>query len=220
MIDIKISEEIKSLCPDAVLGVIRADVKVESSSEHLIKEIDEYCNILKDELKLENLALDSRIKDGREAYKALGKSPSKYRLSSEALIRRILQGKGLYRVNNIVDINNLISIKSRFPVGSYDMSNINYPIILTKAGEGETYKGIGKDFLNIENLPVLSDIQGAFGSPTSDSERAMVKETSKDIIMCIYSFSKEVELEDYLKEAEELLKKYAEGKNFEISIVK
>lgn len=220
MLDIKISKEIKDACPNITLEVLQAEVKVEPSSESLLKEIDDYCNFLKEKMKIEELSSELRIKDGREAYKALGKSPSKYRLSSEALMRRILQGKGLYRVNNIVDINNLISIKSRFPVGSYDMCNIDYPILLRKGEEGEKYKGIGKDFLNIEKLPVLSDKKGPFGSPTSDSERAMMKNTSKNIMMCIYSFSGESGIENYLDDAEKLLKKYAEGSNFEITIVK
>lgn len=220
MIDFKINNEVKKACPNMTLGIIKAYVSVEASCDALLEEIDNYCNSVKDELSLENLTSDFRIKDGREAYKCLGKSPSKYRLSSEALMRRILQGKGLYRVNNIVDINNLISIKSRFPVGSYDLSNINYPVTLKKAEEGESYKGIGKDDLNIENLPVLCDDKGSFGSPTSDSIRAMIRDTSKEIVMCIYSFSGENHMEKYLNDAKELLEKYAEGRNFEIAIVK
>ncbi|MDO5518786.1 MAG: phenylalanine--tRNA ligase beta subunit-related protein, partial [Clostridium sp.] len=149
MIDIKITEEIKDLCPNAALGLIQAKVKVEESSDDLLKEIDSYCSTLENELSLEELTAEEAIRDGREAYKSLGKSPSKYRLSSEALVRRILQGKGVYRVNNIVDINNLISIKSKFPVGSYDVSNIKGAVSLNRAADGATYKGIGKADLNI-----------------------------------------------------------------------
>lgn len=220
MINFKISDEVKNACPNITLGIIKEEVNVNASCNILLEEIDNYCNCVKEQLNLEDLTSDCRIKDGRETYKALGKSPSKYRLSSEALMRRILQGKGLYRVNNIVDINNLISIKSRFPVGSYDLSNINYPVTLNKAKEGESYKGIGKDALNIEKLPVFCDDKGPFGSPTSDSVRAMIRETTKEIIMCIYSFSGEDGLEGYLNEAQELLERYAEGSNFKIAVVK
>lgn len=219
MIDIKISEEIKEACPNAVLGVVQAKVSVNESSETLLKEIDDYASVLQNELKLEELTLNKAIKDGREAYKSLGKSPSKYRLSSEALVRRILQGKGIYRVNNIVDINNLISIKSKFPVGSYDVSNINGTVSLNRADDGATYKGIGKTYLNIEHLPVLVDNDGPFGSPTSDSERAMIGESSKEIVMCIYSFSGDADLEEYLSSAKELLEKYADGSDFETRII-
>lgn len=220
MINIKISEEIKERCPNIALGVIEGKVQVASSCNSLLDEIDAYCDLLKENLKLEELTADSKIKAGREAYKSLGKSPSKYRLSSEALVRRVLQGKGIYRVNNIVDINNLISIKSKFPVGSYDLNNIGSSLILDRAKEGEKYKGIGKDLINIECLPVLVDKKGPFGSPTSDSERAMVKNASKEIIMCIYSFSSEEELRNYLEEAKKLLEKYAQGSDFEIKVIK
>ena len=42
----------------------------------------------------------------------------------------------------------------------------------------------------------------------------MIRETTKEIIMCIYSFSGEDGLEGYLNEAQELLERYAEGCNF------
>lgn len=220
MINIKISEEIKERCPNIALGVIEGKVQVGFSSNSLLDEINTCCDLLKRDLKLEELTSNLRIKAGREAYKSLGKSPSKYRLSSEALMRRVLQGKGIYRVNNIVDINNLISIKSKFPVGSYDLNNIGSSLTLDRAKEGEKYKGIGKDLINIECLPVLIDEKGPFGSPTSDSVRAMVKDSSKEIIMCIYSFSGEEELKNYLEEAKNLLEKYAQGRDFHINIIK
>lgn len=219
MLDFIISEEVKRKCPKVVLGLLEAEVVVKDSCDELIKEMDTCCEDAKNKIKLDELSSFDEIKDGREAYKSLGKSPSKYRLSSEALLRRVLQGKGLYRVNNIVDINNIISIKSKFPVGSYDASNISSPVYLKRAEEGATYKGIGKDYLNIEHLPVFADGKGAFGSPTSDSERAMVTEDAKKIVMCIYSFSGREPIEKYLDEAEELLTKYADGSNFARKIV-
>jgi DNA/RNA-binding domain of Phe-tRNA-synthetase-like protein len=92
---------------------------------------------LKKEIHIEDLASLTNIKEGREVYKKLGKVPSKYRLSSEALVRRILQGKGIYKVNNIVEINNLVSIKYKCPVGSYNIRNLHSPISLTIGREGK-----------------------------------------------------------------------------------
>jgi DNA/RNA-binding domain of Phe-tRNA-synthetase-like protein len=219
MIDIVICQELKKVCPEMTLGCIQAHVKVESSTDNLCEEIDDYCDSLKKEMSIEELASLPRIRDGREAYKKLGKAPSKYRLSSEALIRRALQGKGVYKINNIVDINNLISLKSKFPVGSYDINNLNSPVSLSIGKEGDRYKGIGKELLSIENLPVLNDAAASFGSPTSDSERAMIKDDAKEVLMCVYSFSGSADLEGYLKYAEELLEKYAEGKDIETKII-
>lgn len=169
MIQAKISEDIKAVCPNATLGCIQAKVKVKNSDKELLEELDKCAKELEVNLKLEGVASLPEIHDSREVYKKLGKAPSKYRVSSEALIRRILQGKGLYHINNIVEINNIISIKSHFSVGSYNVKNIESPICLNVGQEGQSYKGIGKAEVNIANLPVLSDSISTFGSPTSDS---------------------------------------------------
>lgn len=219
MLDITISDKIKEVCPLTTLGCIRASVKVESSNDELLKQLDIYSNNLK-KIKLEDIPSLNRIKDAREVYKNLGKSPSKYRVSSEALMRRILQGKDLYKINNIVEINNLISLESYFSVGSYNIENISFPVVLTVGEEGEKYKGIGKESVNIASLPVLMDNIGAFGSPTSDSERCMITNDVKEILMCIYSFTGEDKLKDYLNQAKKLLEIYADGKNIYTKIIK
>lgn len=218
MLNIKIHEKLKELCPQLKLGCIEANVKVEESSVSLLNEIDISCNDIINEIKLKDLSSVIQIKCGRELYKALGKAPGKYRMSSEALLRRILQGKGIYKINNIVEINNLISIRSKLPVGSYNINNLKEPITLTKGSENEKYKGIGKDFINIESLPVLCDTSGPFGSPTSDSERAMITKDAKHILMIIFSFDSS-EINEYLNFARHLLETYAHGINIESKII-
>ena len=91
MIDIKISSKIKSVCKNPVLGCVKADVKVEKSGEELLQKLDKCCEELMEKIAIEDIVSLPRIKDSREVYKALGKAPSKYRVSSEALMRRILQ---------------------------------------------------------------------------------------------------------------------------------
>lgn len=220
MIKIQITDKIKEICPQATLGCIQAKVNVKESSDELLKELEVLSTQVTEKMILEDVVSLPRIHDSREVYKKLGKAPSKYRVSSESLLRRILQKKGLYKINNIVEINNIISIKSHFSVGSYNVKNIKSPISLTVGEEGQKYKGIGKDLINIENLPVLCDEISTFGSPTSDSERAMITNDVKEIIMCIYSFSGEEELENYLEEAKLLLIKYADATDISIKVVK
>ncbi|MDA8220168.1 MAG: phenylalanine--tRNA ligase beta subunit-related protein [Desulfitobacterium hafniense] len=219
LIDIMICSELKTICPNITLGCIQANVKVESSADSLWEEINNYCDVLKRQIHIEELEALPGINDGREAYKRLGKAPSRYRLSSEALIRRVLQGKGVYKINNIVDINNLISLKSMLPVGSYNVENLHSPISLRRGKEGEQYKGIGKDLVNINSLPVLTDSISSFGSPTSDSERAMITNNVSQILMCIYSFSVKINIEEYLQHARELLGKYANGTQIKTKII-
>ena len=97
------------------------------------------------------------VKGSRAAYKAFGRNPGRYRVSSEALLRRVRRGDALYQINSVVDVNNLISIQSGLSMGSYDYNQISGSVILRKAEQGEGYTGIGKDFLDMENMLVLAD---------------------------------------------------------------
>ena len=118
------------------------------------------------------------VKGSRAAYKAFGRNPGRYRVSSEALLRRVRRGDALYQINSVVDVNNLISIQSGLSVGSYDYDQISCSVIFRKAEQEEGYTGIGKNFLNMENMSVLADDEGIFGFSISDSNRAMVTEST------------------------------------------
>lgn len=219
MLKVSIDEKLKRVCPDAVLGCLQAKVTVAAGNEQLWQELDSAADRIKQEITVEAVPLIANIRDSRAAYKALGKDPSRYRLSSEALLRRIVQGKGMYRINNVVDINNLISIASYYSVGSYDVDRLAGEVVFTVGEAGQSYKGIGKDVINIENLPVFADNAGSFGSPTSDSQRAMITEITTNILMNIISFGGRGDLEKQMGDAVELLKKYAHGQAFELLLV-
>ena len=59
-----------------------------------------------------------------QAYKRLGKDPNRYRPSAEALRRRILRGLPLYKIDTLVDIVNLVSIRSGYSIGGFDADKI------------------------------------------------------------------------------------------------
>lgn len=216
-----IDSEMKALWPATRVGCLQYKVQVEKKNEEMWKYLKK--DIFK---KTKDAIFDygvneiPNVKESRMAYKAFGKDPSRYRVSSEALIRRIGQGKGLYEVNTVVDVNNLISIESGFSVGSYDTAHIADELVFRIGREGETYKGIGKEEIKIDKLPVLADEEGAIGSSTSDSERAMITQEAKEVLTLIYSFSNNEDLESALAYGEEYLKKYAGATEVESWIVK
>jgi len=218
--EIKISSEIKEKVPCTRLAVLKYTSDVKETSAELWKYMEE--KTIPETLKaLESINVTEfkNVASSRTAYKAFGKDPGRYRVSSEALIRRIKQGKDLYHINTVVDTNNLISVESGFSAGSYDCDCVKGDIVLNIGKSGDSYKGIGKDSVNIENLPVLCDNEGPFGSPTSDSEKAMIGLDSKNIITLIYSFSQDEDLGSLLDRAETYLKKYASAENIEKFIV-
>jgi len=216
---ISISDEVYSICPEAALGVLSYKATVVPSTQELIKLFDDTVAALSEEYSIEKIAQNPHINATRQAYKALGKSPHEYRNAAEAMLRRIVQGKGLYRINNIVEVNNLISITSGYSIGSYDMGQLKGDIELRRAESGAHYNGIGKAAVNIEYLPTLYDELGAFGNPSSDSRRAMIQLGEHEIATIIYSFDGAEELDNWLEKFAQYLKDYCGVMNIEKWVV-
>ena len=218
--DVSIDKSLYSVYPEIRLGLLRFKTDVNESDEL-------FWNYMNNEILPQvRYAIEGKewseipgIKGSRAAYKAFGRNPGRYRVSSESLIRRVRRGDELYHINSVVDVNNLVSVKSGLSVGSYNLGNIHGAITLRKAQHGEGYTGIGKDFLDMENMLVLSDDGGIFGSSMSDSTRAMVTESAKDILVVVYCFENDIALEPLLEEAKKAFEKYASVTDAEVWIV-
>lgn len=217
---IHISEQISTLWPDTCIGSITAEVSVKESSEELKHLINKESEKIKNSMAVEQIAKLPPIEGGRKAYRAFGKAPARYRLSSEALLRRIIKGKEMFFVNNIVEINNLLSIQSFYPICAFDLKQVGETVTFRLGEKDESYYGIGRGVLNIENLPVFSDTQGAFGSPTSDSERVKITTETKFLNMNIVSFNGEETLSQHLNSLKELLETYAEARTIDEQIIR
>ena len=195
-------------------------MKVEESPEELLQEIQELSEKLPEKYgTTAEITKREKIADTRSAYKAFGKEPSRYRNSAEAMCRRLIQGKGLYQINNVVECNNLFSIRSGYSLGAYDTAKIEGAVTWMVAPEGAHYKGIGKDQINVEFLPVFADRQGPFGNPTSDSVRTRITEEAEEILMVIFGFSGTDGMEEDLSELAALLEKYCAAADVEKKII-
>ena len=213
-----------SLCvlSGAALGVLTCKADVFDSSAEQRTELDALIEALESRYpELPLIAQNPHIAATRTAYKALGKDPSKYRNSAEAMLRRISKKNGLYRVNNAVDVNNMISIESGYSLGSYDLAAVRGQIVWKRSPDGEKYQGIGKDVLNIEHLPALYDDLGVFGNPTSDSRRTMIENgREKHLLYVIYAFDDADGVPFWLDKTAALLEKYCAATIEEKQIVK
>jgi DNA/RNA-binding domain of Phe-tRNA-synthetase-like protein len=214
---VSIDDNLKRLIPGLTLGIVQAPVRVTKHDDALWDEINGRIKAVSLDLTLNNLPLMPQVKAVREGYKSLGKEASRYRGSAEALARRILQGKGLYEINTVVDLNNLVSLETLHPVGSYDLDRLTSPITFRIGAEGESYKGIGKETINIASLPVFVDANGPYGGPTSDSERAMISEGTKNLMLVIISFVGSEGLKEQISRAVQLLVSYAEAPSDQIT---
>jgi DNA/RNA-binding domain of Phe-tRNA-synthetase-like protein len=216
--NVSIEAELKAKCPRVALACVTTEVETGTTPEGLDQELrgceERIMKLPEPKAVLESAAILAT----RAAYKALGKDPARYRGSAEALLRRVIAGKGLPRINNVVDVINLVSFESRLPVGLYDLANVQGDIVFRAGRAEETYKGIGKYDLNLEGLPVFCDALGPHGSPTSDSERTMVTEATKQVIAIIISFSGAETLPRWGQQMTELLQKHTSGKNIQLEI--
>lgn len=213
---LSISEELYDRCPGAALGLLRCRAGVRESSEELLKRFQEAVDGLAYEYTMEMIAKNAHIAATRSAYRALGKSPHEYRGAAEAMLRRIVKGQGLYHINNVVEVNNLISVTSGYSIGSYDLGELEGDIELRRAENGAHYEGIGKGSVNIAHLPVLYDALGAFGNPTSDSRRAMIRAGQREILSVIYSFDGVAGVGEWLEKFAALLEQHCGGSGIEV----
>lgn len=204
--------EIRIELPDVKLVVVEADdVRFALVDEPLARLMDEVCERKRREFTVESLADAEATRAVRAMFRSWGVDPSKYRPSSEALLRRVVQGKGLYRVSNLVDIGNLGSIETGWPYGCYDRSCLAPPIVFRQGAPGETYEGIGKRTWHLEGRPVLADTQGPFGSPISDSTRSMITDSARAVLAVIYvpSSASDAAMEDASARLQEHLTRFA-----------
>jgi len=219
MIEIRIAAELRAKCAKVALGCVEAAVETGATPPGLDEALRS-CEGKIAKLPEPRAVLESAaILATRAGYKALGKDPARYRGSAEALLRRLIAGKGMPRINNVVDVINLVSVESRLPVGLYDLANVEGAIEFRAGRAGETYKGIGKYDLNLEELPLFADAQGPHGSPTSDSERTMVIEATKHVLAIIVSFGGVSPLDNAAKRMKELLETFCAAENVVYKIV-
>jgi DNA/RNA-binding domain of Phe-tRNA-synthetase-like protein len=170
------------------LGVVVArGVSVVAGTVELEREIAQLCERLQKEIPLEHLAMRESVQAVRAMFRGWGVDPTHSRPSGEQLLRRVLQGKGLYRVSNVVDLNNLGSCETGWPWGSFDLDRLLPPLVFRHGRAGESYLAIGKEMWPVEKKPVLCDGEGPFGGPIRDSQRTMVTPAARSILTVIFA---------------------------------
>jgi len=217
MIAIRVSDEIKSLCP-AFSGVaVSAKVKNSAINDVLWEKIEESVAGYRAVHALEDIKKNTAIAATRDAYKRLGKDPNRYRPSAEALCRRILRDLPLYHINTLVDIINLVSIKTGYSIGGFDADKVQGNILTLGVGKADDiYDAIGRGIMNIEGLPVYRDSLGGIGTPTSDEERTKLSEETTHLLAIINGYSGKEGLQEAVNLMQSLLQEFAEAENIEI----
>lgn len=217
MLNINISEEFKAVCPHFRGAALRVNIKNSEFSEQLWNSISNLSAQYKSENTIDGIKKHPVIEATRNAYKSFGKDPNRYRPSSEALCRRIMRDLPLYKINTVVDIINLVSIRSGYSIGGFDADRIKGDTLTLGIGKtDEPYESIGRGMLNIEGLPVYRDLLGGVGTPTSDNERTKLHLDTTNLLIIFNGYNGKDGLNNALELALSLLKEFAEAENEEV----
>lgn len=217
--NIIIEQSIKDIAPEFKSVVIEADVTNLPTSDDLWDELTAEAKRIASQFAISDINKRPGIAATRTAYKALGKDPNRYRPSAEALCRRAVKGIGLYRINSLVDIINIISMRSGYSIGGFDADNIVGETLTLGVGHSnEPFNAIGRGNLNIEGLPVYRDNSGSIGTPTSDEERTKLTLGSKRLLICINIYGEEMPIDETTSLSIYLLEKYCNARNITVRI--
>lgn len=125
------------------------------------------------------------VQSVRGLFRNAGCDPTRYRPSSEALVRRLEKGEPIPSLGPAVDFNNLLSVELLVPCCVLEPEAIAPPVVLRRGRPGEIMDSMRGPF-TLDNKPVLSDADGPFGSPITDSEKVKVKNEAGVFWMVVY----------------------------------
>ena len=176
--------------PNLRVALFRVDnLKVGKSTSSFEEYEQEIFNEIRAKMTLEETKDDPIFRSYRDLYWTFGMDPTKLRVSSEAVLRRILKGLNLWRISDIVDIINLASAYHKIPIGLVDLSKLEGDLVIRTAHEGEVFQRIGGKTITCRGREiVVADEQKivCFGYATHDSERTMITKDSTSVLVLLY----------------------------------
>lgn len=145
-IDYTIDQRVFALFPGYVRGIVVAsEVTNHTSPPELISLLRQAEEQVRDRLNLDDLLQQESIDAWRNAYRAFGAKPSKFRPSFEAMVRRVLRGNELPSIRSLVDIGNICSLRHLVPIGAHGLDYVKQSIALRPADGTEVFTPFGSD---------------------------------------------------------------------------
>lgn len=137
------------------------------------------------EMQIETLSTHPTIAGLRRLFKAAGCDPTRYRPSSEALLRRLLKGEEMPVISPLVDLNNCLSASLAVPCCVMAEETVSPPYIFRAGRPGESYESLRGPF-NLEGKPLLVDAHGPCDVPITGNTRVKVTPETKRVWLVAY----------------------------------
>jgi DNA/RNA-binding domain of Phe-tRNA-synthetase-like protein len=127
----------------------------------------------------EEVTADPTVAAVRRLFREAGTDPTRYRPSSEALLRRVLRGEELPAIHPLVDLNNCLSIALAVPSCVMAAGSFAGRLRLRRGEAGERLDSLRGDF-DLAGKVLLEDERGPLGTPITDSRRVAVQPTTRE----------------------------------------
>ena len=176
--------------PNLRVAMIKIDeLKVGKSTSSFEEYEQEIFNKIRSTMTLDEAKDNPVFRSYRDLYWTFGMDPTKLRVSSEAVLRRILKGLNLWRISDIVDIINLASAYHKIPIGLVDAAKLDGDLVIRTAQKGEIFQRIGGMSISCRGREiVVADAKKivCFGFATHDSESTMITNDSNSVLVLLY----------------------------------
>jgi DNA/RNA-binding domain of Phe-tRNA-synthetase-like protein len=176
--------------PNLRVGMVTIDeLKVGQSTSSFEAYEQDIFNEIRSQMTLEDAKDNPIFRSYRDLYWSFGMDPTKLRVSSEAVLRRILKGLNLWRISDIVDIINLASAYHKIPIGLIDALRLDGDLIIRSAHKGEIFQRIGGKTITCRGREIVVVDEKkivCFGYATHDSEFTMVTKNSERVFVLLY----------------------------------
>lgn len=188
----RISNDLKNLLPNFSVIAYEIDFESDFDAMNKSKEVDEYLEklytLVSSKYNYDEITKIPKLKQTRDGYKKMGKDPSHTRPACEALLRRVVKGNNLYRLGDVIDLGNILSIETLRSVCVVDKERLVNDVVIRLGTKEDIYEGINRGLINVTNITVYTDEIGPFGCPTSDTLRTCVTSSTKSILVMIICF--------------------------------
>jgi DNA/RNA-binding domain of Phe-tRNA-synthetase-like protein len=139
----------------------------------------------RERMSLESLSSNPVVKSMRLLFRAAGCDPTRYRPSSEALLRRILKGEEIPAIHPLVDLSNTLSTELAVPCCVMSKGVFEPPFLFRAGQWGESYTSL-RGPISLQGKPLLCDARGPLDCPITGNERVKVAADTRRVWLVIY----------------------------------